>query len=49
MDFNQFFATQTSNPLLVPGADVDGQMWYRDPPNAGGANFSGAIHFVMCP
>lgn len=49
MDFNQYFATQTINPDLLPGSTVDGQMWYRDPPNVGNANFSGAIHFVMCP
>jgi hypothetical protein len=49
MDFNLYFATQTDNPALVAGATVDGQLWYRDPPNVGDANFSSAIHFVMCP
>jgi hypothetical protein len=49
MDFNTFFATQTTNPQLVAGAQVDLQAWYRDPPNPGGANLSNALQFVMCP
>lgn len=49
MDFNQYFATQTINPDLVAGATVDGQMWYRDPPNVGNANFSSAVGFQICP
>jgi hypothetical protein len=49
IDFNLYFATQSVDPNLVAGATVDAQVWYRDPPNPGTANFSGAIHFVMCP
>lgn len=48
-DFNQWVATQTQNPSLVAGATVDLQCWYRDPPNAGGANLTNAMHFVLCP
>jgi len=49
MDFNAFFATQTGDPLLVAGAQVDLQVWYRDPPNPGTANLSNALQFIMCP
>ena len=49
MDFNTHAATQVIDPLLVAGATVDMQCWYRDPPNPGGANFSEAGHFVLCP
>jgi hypothetical protein len=49
VDFNTYFATQTADPSLVAGASVDCQVWYRDPPNSGGANLSGALHFLMCP
>ncbi|HXR43707.1 MAG TPA: hypothetical protein VN759_02790, partial [Pseudolysinimonas sp.] len=49
LDFGGFLATQVGNPALVAGATVDVQFWYRDPPNPGAANFSGAIHFLMCP
>ena len=49
VDFNAHVATQTVDPALVAGAQVDLQAWYRDPPNPGGANFSGAGRFVLCP
>jgi hypothetical protein len=48
-DFNVYAATQTQNPALVAGATVDLQAWYRDPPNPGGANLSGAASFSVCP
>jgi len=48
-DFNVYAATQTQNPALVAGATVDLQAWYRDPPNPGGANLSGAASFALCP
>ncbi len=48
-DFNLYAATQTQNPALVAGATVDLQAWYRDPPNPGGANLSGAASFSVCP
>jgi len=48
-DFNTWVATQTQNPTLVPGATVDVQCWYRDPPSAGGANLTNAMHFLLCP
>ena len=49
VDFNAYMATQIIDPNLIAGAGVDMQAWYRDPPNSGGANFSGAGHFVVCP
>jgi len=49
VDFNQFLATQTSDPSLVVGARVDLQAWYRDPPNPGGADLTQAGSFVICP
>lgn len=49
VDFNGWFQTQTANASLVPGAQVNAQFWYRDPPNPGQANFSNAIEFFMCP
>ena len=40
----------TSNPAsTIPGTTVDGQFWYRDPPNPGGANLTQAIAFTICP
>ncbi|HVS18803.1 MAG TPA: VCBS repeat-containing protein, partial [Planctomycetota bacterium] len=49
VDFNTFLATQTADPSLLPGATVDLQCWYRDPPNPGLANFSNAGKFQICP
>jgi hypothetical protein len=48
-DFNAFADSQTADPTLVPGATVDLQAWYRDPPNAGGANLSQALRFTLLP
>ncbi len=48
-DFVQFFNTQTANPSLAIGADVDMQCWYRDPPNPGSANLSNVLRFRACP
>jgi hypothetical protein len=49
LDFNQYAFNQTHNAKLVVGATVDLQAWYRDPPNPGGANLTGAGSFVLCP
>ena len=49
VDFNAHYATQTEDPSLVPGAQVDLQCWYRDPPNPGTANLTDAGRFYMCP
>jgi len=49
VDFNQYYATQSGDPSLVPGATVDLQAWYRDPADAGGADLTNAGAFVMCP
>jgi hypothetical protein len=55
-DFGTYLATQSANPALTPaglavsgGAVVDMQVWYRDPPNVGGANLSNAMRFVVLP
>ena len=49
IDFNQYYSVQVMDPRLVPGARVDIQAWYRDPPSAGGANLTEAGRFYMCP
>lgn len=49
VDFNAHVAVQTLDPDLVAGAQVDLQAWYRDPPSPGGANFTAAGRFVLCP
>jgi alpha-tubulin suppressor-like RCC1 family protein len=49
LDFNTYFAQQTTNPGLLWGSSVDVQAWYRDPPNPGGANLTDAGHFVVYP
>ncbi len=49
IDFNAYYATQTLDPNLVSGSQVDLQCWYRDPPNTGGANLTNAGRFYMCP
>lgn len=49
LDFNQYLATQTQDPNLGAGSDVDVQCWYRDPPNPGTANFTQALRFTVCP
>jgi hypothetical protein len=49
VDFNTYAATQVIDPSLVAGCTVELQAWYRDPPNSGGANFTEAGRFVLCP
>ena len=49
VDFNDYYTVQMPDPNLVPGAQVNAQFWYRDQPSPGGANFSDAIEFFMCP
>lgn len=49
VDFNLHVATQTADPSLVVGAQVDVQAWFRDPQVAGGAIFSEAGRFLLCP
>jgi len=48
LDFNAYASEQTLDPNLVAGAQVDVQLWYRDPPNPGGANLTDALRFVIC-
>ena len=49
-DWNAYAQTVTAiDPLSsVPGTRVDGQFWYRDPPNPGAANLTEAIAFTIC-
>ena len=49
LDFNAHFASQTQDPSLVSGAQVDIQCWYRDPSNPGTANLTNAGQFTICP
>jgi alpha-tubulin suppressor-like RCC1 family protein len=49
LDLGQFLASQQSDPALVAGATVDVQVWYRDPPNPGGANLTHALSFDLAP
>jgi hypothetical protein len=49
LDFGGWLATQVGDPELVAGARVDMQVWYRDPPSAGGANLSNAMGFTLAP
>jgi len=36
-----------SDPMLVPGAVVYAQFWYRDPPSASGMATTDAVQFVI--
>ncbi len=50
IDWNSFAHTVVlADPASTqPGTPVDGQFWYRDRRNPGGANLSDAIAFVVC-
>lgn len=46
------FVASTPNALgapLTPGAVIDAQCWYRDPPAAKTTNLSDALEFSVCP
>lgn len=47
-DFNTL-ASAGLDPALTTGVTVDTQVWYRDTPNPGGANFTEAGSFTYCP
>ena len=47
-DFNAHIQSGV-DPLLVPGAAVFGQWWFRDTPNTFGIGLSNALAFVVCP
>ncbi len=47
-DFPAWIASG-ADPGLVPGAQVDGQVWYRDPPAAFWSGLTNAVGFVLCP
>ena len=49
LDFGAYLAGPNPDTNLVPGATIDTQTWYRDPPNSGGANFSNAGRFTLLP
>ena len=37
-----------SEPILVPGADISAQYWFRDPADAFGVGLSNAVRFTIC-
>lgn len=47
-DFNALIAAG-SDASLVPGVQVNGQYWFRDPPATFGSGLSNAIEFVIQP
>ena len=47
-DFNSWIASGV-DPLLVEGATVVGQWWYREPAAPNGAALSPATRFAICP
>ena len=49
LDFGAYLVGPNTDTNLVAGATIDTQVWYRDPPNAGGANFSNAGRFTLVP
>ena len=48
LDFNAVIQAG-SDPGLVPGAQVFGQYWYRDPASPSGTGLSDSISFSICP
>jgi hypothetical protein len=48
-DVTAWLASHAGNPALVPGGTLDLQVWYRDPPNPGGANLSNALGLDLVP
>jgi Beta-propeller repeat len=48
-DVTAWLASHAGNPALVPGGTLDLQVWYRDPPNPGGANLSNALALELVP
>jgi hypothetical protein len=42
-------AQQGDDPLLVPGAEVGAQYWYRDSNDPSGSGLSDAVSFVLAP
>lgn len=49
LDFGAYLAGPNPDTNLVPGASIDMQVWYRDPPNPAAANFSNAARFTLIP
>jgi hypothetical protein len=49
IDWNAYATGPQAPAALQAGSTVDLQCWHRDIGNPGGANFSGALTFVMCP
>ncbi len=47
-DFNAWIASG-ADPALVAGAQVWGQVWYRDPPSPSSTGLTDAVAFVLCP
>lgn len=47
-DFNQVIQGG-GDPVLIVGAQVNAQFWYRDPPSTFGSGLSNALEFVIQP
>ncbi len=45
----EFLAEPSGGPLLVAGAVVDCQVWFRDPPAAQTVGLSNGLEFTVCP
>jgi hypothetical protein len=48
-DVRAWLVAHAGNPSLVAGGTLDLQVWYRDPPNPGGANLSNAVALEFVP
>jgi hypothetical protein len=48
VDFNEWVHV-SNDPLLVAGAVVHGQFWFRDPPASFGSGLSGGVTFTLAP
>jgi hypothetical protein len=45
----EMLAQPTGGPLLVVGATVDCQVWFRDPPAAQTVGLANGLEFLICP
>jgi hypothetical protein len=49
LDFGLYLFAQQLDPALIPGTQVDLQVWYRDPPAPGSANLTNAMSLTLTP
>ena len=45
----ELLAHPAGGPLIAPGAVVNAQSWFRDPPASFGSGLTNGIQFVVCP